>query len=63
MSFRILLSATVLILFLMMSDANAQRVLEVGPGKTYSDPQAALLQAVAGDTVRLFLHPTQEIIM
>ena len=54
MSFRILLSATVLILFLMMSDANAQRVLEVGPGKTYNDPQTALLQAVAGDTVRLF---------
>lgn len=39
---------------LMMPVAHAQRVLEVGPGKTYSDPQAALLQAVAGDTVRLF---------
>ena len=32
----------------------AQRILQVGPGKTYADPRAACLAAKAGDTVLIF---------
>ncbi|MEO6189849.1 MAG: T9SS type A sorting domain-containing protein [Saprospiraceae bacterium] len=42
-------------LFLGISNGlTAQRVLEVGPGKTFSNPQLAILQAKPGDTVLMY---------
>ncbi|MEP7197515.1 MAG: T9SS type A sorting domain-containing protein [Saprospiraceae bacterium] len=39
---------------LLLNGLSAQKIIEVGPGKTYSNPQAACLQALAGDTVLIY---------